>query len=194
MKKIKYLLIGNLALVALLAGCASSPEEPIAPHTEPKFAPSASIEAKQVAAQEETTHVAEINFGKASTELSPAGKAEIKKRIKEAQGKGTVKNIRVLTWADAEYPSVHTKKLSKEDQNLVKKRNESIENYLKSITQKVDIKLYSMAQRPSSLNDMFGSEEGRLKKSLEIAGIPNSDSSVKNPSKASKSIVIIELK
>ena len=192
----KILVITTLITAAsfLLFACSSKPELPLPPSSEKKIEHSASIEAKQTAAQEESSHVAEIKFTKNSSQLTDENKNEIQKQIKEAQKDGTVKNIRVLTWADAEYPSVHTNKLTKEDRNLVKKRNDEIEKYLKSTTQKVNIKTFSMAERPGSLNSMFGTEGSRLKKSLEVAGIPNTDTSIKTPSKASHSIVIIELK
>jgi hypothetical protein len=190
----KFLNFAPLAIALLLASCSTKPALPQAPATETKVEHSASIEAKQVAAHEETTHVAEIIFQKNSTQLTASNKAEIQKRITEAQQVGPVKNIRVLTWADSEYPSVNTKKLSKEERDLVKNRNNEIEKYLKSTTQKVNIKTYSMAERPGVIKDMLGGEGSRLKKSLEMAGIPNTDTSVKNPSKASHAIVIIELK
>lgn len=191
MNKLIYLTIGPL-LIAV--GCSTQPEVP-ATITEAKpNKPGASIEAKQVAAQEESMYVAEIVFKKNSSALSDASKTQIKKVLQQANAGGEINNLQVLTWADAEYPSVHTKKLSAEDQSLVKKRNDSISRFLKANSPDADIILHSMAERPGLFKDMLNTTDGRLKKSLKIAGVPNTDTSVKNPSKASHSIIIAELK
>ncbi|MBC7420254.1 MAG: hypothetical protein H7328_05950 [Bdellovibrio sp.] len=191
-------MIKNIFIIVCVAfaftGCSSKPEVPAAENNSAPVKPGASIEAKQVAAQEETMYVAEIRFTKLSTLLTKVHKNQIQDALKEASLRGPVKNIRVLTWADAEYPSVHTKKLSEEDRDLVKKRNDAIKTYLNKSASGVDVELYSMAERPGLLKDIFKTTDSRLKKSLEIAGVPNTDTSVKTPSKASHSIVIVELK
>jgi len=51
-----------------------------------------------------------------------------------------------------------------------------------------------MAERPNIIKEFVGSSEARLKKSLERAGIPNTDTSVKFPAKASRAILLIDLK
>jgi hypothetical protein len=41
------------------------------------------------------------------------------------------------------------------------------------------------------LKDLFNTSDAQIKKSLETAGIPTTDTTVKVPSKASKSIVMV---
>ena len=193
MKKYVSSAIALTALSFFLGACSSHPTEAeiAAPQQKKAAAPGASIEAQQVAAEQKADFVGEITFSKKQKTLSPANQSVIEKLLKDAHGRGKIQEVRVITWADSEYPSINTKKLSNPDQRLVKERNEAIESFLKSQTSDLKIKSYSMAERANSLKDFIGSAESRIKKSLEVAGIPTTDTSVKYPSKASKSILLI---
>lgn len=152
-----------------------------------------SMEAKQLAAEEKAPYVAEFAFQKGSTNLSADAKSTLNSLITKAQAAGKIDEIKVVTWGDSEYPSVHTKKLSKTEVDLVQKRNNNIENYIEDVTSGSSVKTISMAERPGAISEFIGSNDAQVKKSLEQAGIPTTDTSVKTPSKASKSIVIISL-
>ena len=104
--------------------------------------------------------------------------------------------IKIITWADQEYPSAVKNKLSLEQQDLAKKRNEKIKTYFKKIHPDTadNIELISMAQRPSYMTNLLSSEDARIKRSLESAGIPDSESKAKKGTKASRSIVLILVK
>ena len=149
-----------------------------------------SIEAKQVAMEEEASFVTEFGFKKGSAALTPAAKAELSKLMKDARATGEIKEVKVITWGDVEYPSVHTKKLSSREIDLVDKRNEAIRDYVKSIND-VNVDSHSMAKRPGVVKEMFNTTDARLKRSLEVAGVPNTDTSSKTPSKASRAIVMV---
>lgn len=150
-----------------------------------------STEAKTVAVQEEASHVTEFGFKKGSSSLTTDAKGDLQRLIDEAKKTGTIKEIKVITWGDKDYPSTETKKLSSAEVKLVKERNKAIEDYIKSYDRSPDVDLYSMAERPNLLQDMLNTSDARIKKNLETAGIPTADSSVKAPSKASKSIVMV---
>ncbi|MNK95039.1 hypothetical protein D3C87_1152630 [compost metagenome] len=152
-----------------------------------------SMEAKQLAAEEKAPYVAEFAFKKGSPNLSSDAKATLISLIAKARAAGKIDEIKVVTWGDSEYPSVHTKKLSKTEVDLVQKRNSNIENYIEDVTSGSSVKTISMAERPSAISEFIGSDSAEVKKSLEQAGIPTTDTSVKSPSKASKSIVIISV-
>ncbi|MEN0059778.1 MAG: hypothetical protein AAGB31_13140 [Bdellovibrio sp.] len=150
-----------------------------------------SMEAKQVAIEEEAAHVVEFDFKKGSSHLTPAAKSDIKKLISNARSQGAIKEIKVITWGDSEYPSVHTRKLASGDVKLVQERNKSIQKYINTQDKKYDVELYSMAERPGLIQEMLNTSDARIKKSLETAGVPTTDTAVKTPSKASKSIVMV---
>lgn len=171
-----------------LASCASDDKK-----TEASAKTGVSMEAKQLAAEEKAPYVAEFSFKKGSTALSADAKNALGGLITKAQSAGKINEIKVVTWGDSEYPSVHTKKLSKSEVDLVQKRNNNIENFIEDASKGSTVKTISMAERPGAISEFIGSNDAQVKKSLEQAGIPTTDTSVKTPSKASRSIVIISL-
>lgn len=184
-----------LILSFIIAACSSKPaKDPETNSTSVKKAQESnavSMESKQLASEQESKFVTEINFDKTKSNISKQAKDDLKSLYQKASSKGKIHEVQVITWADQEYPSVHEKKLSKKQIKLVDKRNETLKKYLIGLTKdNVDVSTHSMAERPGTLKKLFDSEDARIKKSLETAGIPNTDTSVKVPGKASKSVVI----
>jgi PBP1b-binding outer membrane lipoprotein LpoB len=180
----------KILLIALLvSACASKPDPKMPKESKPQ-APVVSIESKQLASEQETNLVAEINFRKSKSDVSKQAKNNLKDLFKKAHAKGKIQEIKVITWADQEYPSERKDDLSKQQQTLVSKRNKAIEKCISQLDNSIKIDSISMAERPSALGEMFSSDDAQIKKSLETAGIPNTDSSLKVPGKASKSVVI----
>lgn len=187
-----------LAVITLMtfASCASKPAKDPganASHTASGKAiesKSVSMEGKLLANEQESNLMTELTFSKGSRNLSSAAKMELKELVNKARAKGKVDEVKVITWADQEYPSVHKKNLSEDQVKLVENRNKSIEEYLSGLDFNLNLELISMASRPNAFRDMFSTDDAKIKKSLETAGIPNTDTTVKVPGKASKSIVI----
>jgi hypothetical protein len=203
MKLISKLLMSSLLATSLVA-CSSSgkkteaenPKEAGLPVSK-KSAPDAgaSIEAKQLAAQQQAPFVTELNFEKGESHLSHEAKARVTKILKQAGEKGQIEQVKLISWADNEYPSVHTKVLPEKEKNLADSRNREIESFIASKGETTPvIEKFNMAERPGALAEMVGTENARLKGTLEKAGIPNTDTSVKSPSKASKAIVMVILR
>ncbi len=149
-----------------------------------------SMESKLLANEQESNLVTEIKFDRQKANISGKAREQLKDLHRKASKKGKIEEIKVISWGDQEYPSVHEKKLSEVQVKLVEERNATLENYLKTIEMDAEIETISMAERPSTLAKWFSSDDARIKKSLETAGIPNTDTTVKVPGKASKSIVI----
>lgn len=171
-------------IAALAVGCASSQKN--------TTSAGPSIEAKQMAVEQEASYVTEFAFKKGSSTLSEAAKADLRRVIAEAKQDGSsIREMKIITWGDSEYPSSNTKKLSKAEVDLVNKRNRAISDFVKSVAGGVDVDTHSMAERPGALKELFNTSDAQIKKSLETAGIPTTDTAVKVPSKASKSIVMV---
>lgn len=197
MKKIN--LTGTLissALFMVLVGCSSTPNEAeiIAPAPKKSNTETVGIEATQVAAEQNAEFFTEINFSKKQKNLSKANQGKIRRLLSDATKKGEVDEIKVISWADKEYPSAETKKLSEDERQIADDRNGAIKSFIANLNKDIKVKAYSMAERASALKEFVGSSEARVKKSLEVAGIPTTEGAVKYPSKASKSIVMIILK
>lgn len=188
-------LLAMLWLGAQLTACAHAPpaqqEEAKRAATQP---PAPSIEAKQLAAEEQAPYVTEIKFAKGKRHLTTEDRKQLDKLVASAKIHGEVSDIKVVTWADEEYPSPSTKRLSDRQVKLAKRRNDDIKTYLQSLEHKANIDTYNMAERPGALSELFSTSNARIKKALEVSGIPNTDTSVKSPAKASRSIVMVILK
>lgn len=170
-------------LAALMVGCSSSTKTTSA---------GPSIEAKQVAVEQEASYVTEFSFNRGSATLSEAAKADLRRVIADAKHNGgEIREMKVITWGDSEYPSSNTKKLSNKEIDLVDKRNKNITDFVKSVQDGVSVDTHSMAKRPGALKDLFNTQDAQIKKSLETAGIPTTDTAVKVPSKSSKAIVMV---
>lgn len=137
-----------------------------------------------------TLEVCPLNKG-VFCELTGMAKQDLRRVISDAKKIGKIKELKVITWGDSEYPSTQEKKLSSAEIDLVKKRNNAIRNYVKSYSEGADVDTYSMAERPGAIKEMFNTSDARVKKSLEGAGIPNTETSAKNIPKSSKSIVMV---
>lgn len=183
MKKLVILLSG-IALAG--TACSSMHKEERSREAQHTVSPTS----REIARAEDAAVVTEFKFQKGSSRLDETAKADLRRIINEAERKGELKELKVVTWADMEYPSSSDKKLSKAQVDLVKKRNESIKEFVKSYDSKIDVDSYSMAERPNKVEEIFKTSDARIKKSLEDAGIPHSDSDWKHPSRASKSVIM----
>jgi hypothetical protein len=184
-----------LVLALIISACSSKPpKDPGANSTsgvkKAQESKTVSMESKQLASEEETNLVTEVTFTKDKTTLSKSAQEDIRSLWQKASKKGKIDEVKVITWGDQEYPSVHEDNLSEKQIDLVKKRNDSLEKYISKLTKDADVETFSMAERPGALQKLFSSEDAKIKKSLETAGIPNTDTTVKVPGKASKSVVI----
>lgn len=137
-----------------------------------------------------TVLVEEISFAKRSSSLSRKAKTELSALFKRAATKGKMARVIVVSWGDLEYPSIHSKKEADEQEELVVNRNLQILRYIEMNSRSSSIQLFNMASHSESYNQFFLNENIKTKKALETAGLPDTDSTVKVPGKASKSIVI----
>lgn len=181
-----------LLISILLVSCGSKSPQKVTSKDKKSEQPqeSVSMESKLLANEQESNFVTEIEFNRQKANISGKDRDQLKELHNKALKKGDIEEIKVISWGDQEYPSVHEKKLSEEQEKLVEKRNTTLKNYLKTIENEAEVETISMASRPSTLDKWLSSDDARIKKSLETAGIPNTDTTVKVPGKASKSIVI----
>lgn len=149
----------------------------------------------QAASQEaNASYVVELKYKKGSSELTDESKARLNELVKTARAEGRLDEIKVLSWADQEYPSAQQKKLSEAQRDLATRRNDVVENYIDSMKWNVDVDTYNMAKQPNAFSRWFNTSDARIKKSLVAAGLPTTADSVQYPSKASHSIVMVLLK
>lgn len=149
-----------------------------------------SMESKYVGSEMGAQEVAEIKFGRGSREIGPKDLKKIQEAVREARRKGALEEVRIVSWADNEYPSSYTKRLPEAQQRLAEARAEAIKSSLQ-LPDGVDVKTYNMAQRPGAMERLLKTSDYRMKSALEKAGVPNTHTGVKIPSFAGKAIVMV---
>lgn len=178
----------KLVIFLLLIGCASDkatvPPKKIEPVAQ--IDPT-SIESKQLANEQESSYVRDVTFQRSRSSLGPTQKRALKDLFKDASAAGTVKEAKVLTWGDDEYPTKKTKKLSERDLKLVESRNSSISKFLKTLNPELKVTTVSMAERPSKWDEILSTDAARMKSSIEEAGIPKAGERIPEDMKAKKS-------
>lgn len=189
----------SLMLSFVLASCAHNKkaEEVSADQKQPTKAPAIvttepSQEARYAANENDVAFVSEVIFAKGSSKLSKASKKSLDAMIAKSKKTSALREVKIVAWGDLEYPSVNSKKLPKDQRTLAQARAEALQKVFDKTEVKVE--LFNMAERPSALSTLLQTDNSRIKKSLEVAGIPNTDTAVKTPSKAGHGIVMVILK
>ncbi|OFZ32052.1 MAG: hypothetical protein A2622_12545 [Bdellovibrionales bacterium RIFCSPHIGHO2_01_FULL_40_29] len=110
-----------------------------------------------------------IEFEKGSHALTQNGQATLQKVARVAQAEGRkVDEIKVLAWADRDYPEKGVK-ADRRDINLADDRASVIKTYLKDdLDSTIDIEKHNMALRPSAFGELVKSEDYRIKNDFEI--------------------------
>jgi hypothetical protein len=189
--------IGLIGLILLLfSSCRSAPpekkveptppESPRVTRTQPK---QASVEARQLANEQGPNVVTEFMFKKNSAELTAEARRLLREKFEQAEKRGGVQEVQVITWADRDYPDADQGKLAQGQRQLVERRNEAIEDYLAGLDDGLSIELISMAERPGTWDRFMASDQTGIKKSLEDFSIAETGDD-EPTTKTSRSIVI----
>lgn len=152
-----------------------------------------SPEAKVSAAKADASFVTEVSFEPGSATLSEDAKERLNQVVNQARATGEIDDIKVISWADMDYPSASAKTLPKQQRDLAERRAEEIRRHLRASDASLDVDAVNMTKRPNALARWVGTEDARIKRSLETAGIPNTDSPDVLASKVGKAMVMVLL-
>ncbi len=132
--------------------------------------------------------------GKAT--LSSEHKHFIRQLLKKAeQSSRPISEIKILAWADEEYPEYEEIRTSPRAVSLAAARNLSIRDYLVlDLGESRDIDTYNMAQRPALISKLFRDDDFLIKDAFEASGatasrLPDGRTSY---TKSAKALVIID--
>lgn len=151
-------------------------------------------ETKSAASQANATFVTEVAFNEGSDALTNGSQQNLTDLISRAKSTGQIDEVKIVSWADREYPAEAAKKLAKQERDLANNRNTRIKDFLKNVDRSLDIDAVNMAERPGTLSKLFNTDSAKIKKSLEVAGISQTGSPAYAFQKAGKSMVMIILK
>ena len=129
----------------------------------------ASPEASQVASEEGASYVAEIQFTPGSAVVDADNQVKITRLVDKARGAGRIDDIKVVAWSDEEYPSTQTQALSLPERTLAADRGKEVKKFLLTLEHTVPMQIYNMAERPNTFAQIAGTDNARIKKTLEAA-------------------------
>lgn len=132
-----------------------------------------------------------ISFDAEDASITQEAKDELSALYEQSAHRGKIEKIKIISWGDIDYPSIYSKKDADRQEELVIERNTGLLNYLEELTMnEANMQFSNMAERKSSLQEIMSQENDSTRKSLAMLGIPNTETTVKVPGMASKSIVI----
>ncbi len=132
---------------------------------------------KNIASKEEAenirelgTYAAKVEFDPGTTRLTKDSKEEISTLVNRARNNGKLEKIRVLSWADREYPQ-KGEKVARREITLAEDRNDSVKNFLSEQLNIRDVDTYNMARRPAAISRFLRTPETKIKNRAESIGI-----------------------
>lgn len=143
--------------------------------------------------QDNTTYLTEVSFLVGSATIDSIDQKKISSLIKQAKSFGEIDTVKLVTWADRGYPR-KDEKVSKDQISLADRRNKNMKNYIKSLDKKLSVDTYNMTERPNAIDRLMNTDNLKIKRSLERAGITEVDGVINSPAKERKAIVMVILK
>lgn len=114
--------------------------------------------------------VGEVEFDVGQTTLSDGAKEDLDELKSEADQAGAIKEVRVIAWADKEYPPAEQKKYTSADIRIAEERANHVKIYLKDQLHLKAITTYNMAKRPNLFQEMLKTPAAAIKDTLEKSG------------------------
>lgn len=187
-----------LAIACALGACSSGETKSVEQTAMARAEPTTghpttgnSLQTKFVAAEQGASATAELSFAKGSSQLPKDAANRLKKALREAASRGPVSEVKIIAWADKEYPSTYNKALPTSERKLAEQRAQAVAQFLEKATGGATVQSINMAERPGAMARFLKTSDFRVKRSLERAGIPNEDTSVKVPAMERKALVLV---
>lgn len=144
----------------------------------------------------EGSHYTAIQFDRGTSVLTEENKKFLNALAKKASRTGReIEEIKVLAWADREYPAGKNEKAKTRDVILANERASVIREFIrKDLNSEEPIDVFNMAKKPGLIEQMTKGEEFKVKQDVAMSGV----SSTRLPSgetsytKAGKVLVIID--
>lgn len=116
-------------------------------------------------------HSTEVAFDEGKTDLKQDELNELKEIVNQAKSGGQkIEEIKIISWADREYPAEGSTAAPNQQIKLADDRAEKIRNYLKKELKVSDVEVYNMAKRPNALQELFNTQTAKVKDTLEKTG------------------------
>lgn len=145
----------------------------------------------ETAAQEAgAVSVTEVNFDKGSFVLTEGSRAALRDLASKAKASHAIDEVKVLAWADRDYPADSKNKASKADKTLADKRANAIRDFVKAELALEDVDTFNMTERPGAIASLFNTDDSKMKQAFENAGVTSADGKAIT-GKASRAVVML---
>lgn len=189
----KSLLKTTLSIAAMLAiaACSNKPT-----HVETARANADTTQATAISGGSDYTV---IEFKKGSDQLTESSREAIRHLSAEsARHDRAIDEVKVLAWADREYPADSTK-ATKREKELAERRAEEIKKYIKDdLRLSADVDNHNMAKRPGVFSELIQTDDYKIKTNFEETGAaPTTVTGQKKAilgSKVSKAVIFVKYK
>jgi hypothetical protein len=179
-----------------LFSCASAtPDQKLTDRKLTPAAPSdASIEAKQVAAQEGTSHIAELSFPKGSDRAGAAETRKLAKVIEATKKVAPIGRVLLVVWSDEEMPGDQGSDLKPEAVALAKRRGDVLAAFFKTHYPKIETDFINMAERSGKVSDFLKTKDSRIREGFKSTQSPAGPGKNRTgDSMASRAIVMVKV-
>lgn len=146
----------------------------------------------------EGSHYTAVQFDQGKSKLSDANKKYLNELARKAARTGReISEIKILAWADREYPGKKNEKAKTREVILANERATVIREFLREdLRTNEPIDVFNMAKKPGLLDQITKDEEYRVKQDVAQSGVsatrlPSGETSY---TKAGKVLVIIDYK
>ena|GEM_PF-1058470 len=139
--------------------------------------------------------VGEVEFDLGKADLTDGAKEDLDELKSEAEQAGDIAEVRVIAWADKEYPPEQQKRYTKDDIKLADQRADKVRTYLREQLKLKSITTFNMAKRPNLFQEMLKTPTAVIKDTLEKSGAaPHSEKDTglfAERSKSSTALVLV---
>ena len=111
----------------------------------------------------------QIGFEQGKSELKAQELAELRQVIGRAKADGKISEIKIISWADRDYPSEGTT-APNQQVKLAAERGDKIKIFIKKELNVNDVEVYNMAKRPNALQELFNTQTAKVKDQMETSG------------------------
>lgn len=144
----------------------------------------------------EGSHYTALDFDQGRSDLNDANKSDLNKLAQRALRTGRdVSEIKILAWADREYPGRKNERVKTRDIILANERARVTREFIRQdLRSKESIDVFNMAKKPGPIDKITKNEEFQVKEDIARSGVSGTRLASGDTSytKAGKVLVIIE--
>jgi hypothetical protein len=135
-----------------------------------------------------------LPFTAGSSDLSTDARNQLRHLVDRAREQGQVAEVKIVSWADKEYPKGRRRSLDRASRRIADERAMEVRNYFTDNVHEAKVTRYNMAERPDAVEKLLNTSPNvQVKKSLAAVGLTKPEKSGQPPM-ASNVLVLVVVK